>query len=236
MEKAPNDDLILVVAVAKTVSKFPVKLDVPDPQFGHLRDRIGETVALGIQAHKLKTDKADNGSFINYYWTVISIGPAVEETSPAPQPNGNGHAIEPRDPVGQSIERQVALKEARQAVADFMALDTEGGACREENYLGFVNRFYDHFVGLLQGTPAVAPRVAGAVPDGFVPPLPSDDSNAVVERAIPQNAGELLTWCKDDYKLSRGDVLGILRVTVLEGMKLDVAWETVKAWMVQDGH
>jgi hypothetical protein len=132
--------------------------------------RSGDWVDLDIDKGSLKAN-ADGSHEWDYYWDVTAIKRAEDETptttappkpsAPAPQsPERRQDASYSPDPTRQSIERQVALKEARRAATDMWnLLPWEGEPQRSAaTYVNLVETVYVHFVRFLNNGPTNGPH------------------------------------------------------------------------------
>lgn len=253
----------LYLGIPALDKNYPTKTyKVPEEQAAKLK--IGSAYNFILTKGGLKKNK--DGSWPNhFFWNYRGLeGPSTEEPkaaeasatreSPAVAPQ---KIIDSQDSRERSIERQVALKEARLAADFFIShLDTEalkaaqGDSLAElqDFYLGILSGFYKKMVGLLQSqeTPpeapasaSVPPRTAGApteaampsqgpvVPSGVPTHPPAEGIGAA-----PKNLGELFTLALKHYKLSRQQSFEILGITRAEEIAdIPGAWKLIEAAM-----
>ena len=101
---------------------------------------------LLIQRSQLKRDKPDNGKHFNYFWEVLGVGGEVAAAPPPPRTETSAAPSLPpgNDPKQESIERQVALKEAVHA-----AVTAWGEYKTTEQLVSQVAELYAGFFGLV---------------------------------------------------------------------------------------
>ena len=121
---------------------------------------------LLIQRSQLKRDKPDNGKHFNYFWEVLGVGGEVAAAPPPPRTVTSAAApsLPPgNDPRQESIERQVALKEAVHA-----AVTAWGDYKTTEQLVNQVAELYAGFYGLLANgsVPASGPTSPVQPPEG----------------------------------------------------------------------
>lgn len=222
-------------------SKFPFVLygrDSLDIEGWAIGDRAEVTITQG----NLKADKTGRYAS-DYFYDLVSLESVSADVSPRPKtPPPFPRSTEPttpsktpQDPRQVSIERQVALKEARLAWLDLTEVvpslgPSMGGGSEYPvaDYLALVKTLYLGFLALLdpetvQTTtqePEAPPRPASRVPVASPEPTP--------DRGTPKNVGELLTWALKDYGMSKVQVLNALRVPALQDITdLAKAWGTL---------
>jgi len=116
---------------------------------------------LLIQRSQLKRDKPDNGKHFNYFWEVLGVGGAVVAAPPPPQTETSAAPSLPPydDPKQESIERQVALKEAVHA-----AVTAWGDYKTTEQLVSQVADLYAGFYALLNSSVPVSGSVSPVQP------------------------------------------------------------------------
>jgi hypothetical protein len=119
---------------------------------------------LLIQRGGVKRDKPDNGQKYNYFWDVLSVGGEVAPPPPRTVTSAAAPSLPPgNDPRQESIERQVALKEAVHA-----AVTSWGDYKTTEQLVNQVAELYAGFYGLLANgsVPASGPTSPVQPPEG----------------------------------------------------------------------
>jgi hypothetical protein len=116
---------------------------------------------LLIQRSQLKRDKPDNGKHFNYFWEVLGVGGAVAPPPPPPRTGTSAAtpSLPPGDPRQESIERQVALKEAVHA-----AVTAWGEYKTTEQLVTQVADLYAGFYALLNSSVPVSGSVSPVQP------------------------------------------------------------------------
>ena len=135
---------------------------------------------LLIQRSQLKRDKPDNGKHFNYFWEVLGVGGAVAAAPPPPRTVTSAAApsLPPGDPRQESIERQVALKEAVHA-----AVTSWGDYKTTEQLVSQVADLYAGFYALLNSSVPVSGSVSPVQP-------PEGSPATTVSEAADPWAGE----------------------------------------------
>ena len=127
---------------------YPVKMRAFDADLvAYCHDAVKPGVRVKATIHEAP---APNGGV---YRNIRSIETIKEAPPPAKAAPTAGKADGRADPTRVSIERQVALKEARLAAADI-----GGKAPNEEAFRASLERFYGLFVALLTDGPSPSPK------------------------------------------------------------------------------
>lgn len=220
-------------------SKFPVPIKFPIDE-GFPLPRPGIYYRTVLRREKLKSGK-DGSRDWDYFWGGLTLGSLTppgdgsETPSEAPkrpaQPrqaslHPDGHDGPYRDPTRASIERQVALKEAR-AATEYLLQANWGGRAQDQGpefYLALAKQMYDGFLALLQGL-EIIPSVTEPEDSQQVPetkdtespfpwesdePEPVEESQPLTREQLGQhlldlrskrgwNQGEYVVWAMEAF-------------------------------------